>query len=378
MHILIAPDSFKENLTAYQVCNSIEKGINKVFPKANIEKIPMSDGGEGAIRLFEINKLGKIIHCPSLDPILRPIDSSYMIFNDNLTAWIELSKASGLDLLQNSEKNPLITSTYGTGLLIKDAINRGCNKIILGIGGSATNDGGSGILSALGFKLKNKNNVILPHGGGGLKALNKIEIPKKNNYKNISFKIACDVNNVLLGTNGATAIFSEQKGASEKDKILLEKNMETYASVIEKTFSKNIKKIIGGGAAGGTAAGMVGALNAKITNGFSIISEIINLEKKIKKTDLIITGEGKLDFQSLEGKVPLGIAQFGKKYNIPVICIAGSIESPLKNFYKLGFYGIFSIQDKPMSVSNSFKKSKYLIENCVIRILSFYKKILKI
>jgi len=376
MHILIAPDSFKENLSAAKVASAINAGVKASAPEATSQKIPMSDGGEGAIELLKTLKLGKIVACPSLDPLMRSINSEYFLFNDKKTAWIELSRAAGLGLLTKQERDPKITSTYGVGLLIKNAIEKGCKEIILGIGGSATNDAGSGLLSALGFKFLDLQNKILPQGGASLINLNRIEHPKTEELKEVSWTIACDVDNPLIGNNGAVAIYSKQKGASDKDMIILENSFCHFSALIETNYSKKIRDLKGGGSAGGIAAGMFGLLNIKIEKGFTLLSKLSNLEGAIKKADLIITAEGKIDGQTLHGKVPIGIASIAKKYNIPVVCIAGIIEPPLTALYEHGISGIFSIHQGPISTKESYVNSEVLIKNSTQRIIDFYKNIL--
>ncbi len=378
MHVLISPDSYKENIDANAVALAINSGIKTRAPKISTKLLPMSDGGEGAIELLQSLELGTKISCPTFDPLMRPIQSEYFLFKDKKKAWIELSKSAGIDLLKEKDKDPKKTTTYGVGVIINHAIKKGCKDIILGVGGSATNDGGTGLLSALGFNfLDNKNNSI-PYGGMGLNSLSKIDPIKNKKLKNISITIACDVDNPLLGSNGSVEVFSEQKGATKKDKIILERALKKFSLTVKKYFYKDISSLKGGGAAGGIAAGMFGILNSKIENGFSILSKLSNLENEIKKADLIITGEGKIDGQTINGKVPLGIAKIAKKYDKPVICIAGIIEPPIENLYKNGISGIFSIQQGPISKKKSFESSELLIKNCTERIIDFYKNLLQL
>tara|TARA_B100000900_G_scaffold414749_1_gene442315 strand:+ start:1820 stop:2956 length:1137 start_codon:yes stop_codon:yes gene_type:complete len=378
MNIIIAPDSFKESLDAKDVSTAIKKGVNKIYPQSKIQLVPISDGGEGALDIIVNSKLGKYIYSKSFDPLMRKINSKYVLFNDKKTAWIELSKSSGISLLKNSEKNPKLTTTYGTGILIKNAIERGCDKIIIGLGGSATNDGGTGILSALGFKFFDDKKNLLENGGGYLKQLKKIENTNKLDLKKIKFELACDVENKLLGKNGASHLYSPQKGARNLVDInILEDGLKNLSKIIKQKYKVDVSKVIGGGAAGGCGAGLHGILNATISSGFSLLSKIVELEKKIKYSDLVITGEGKIDSQSFYGKVPFQVAKIANKYKIPVICLSGSIDKKLKKFDDIGFSGLFSIQNEPISLKKSITKSKFLIENSTERILSFYKSVTK-
>ena len=378
MHVLISPDSYKENINAKAVALAINSGIKTRAPKFSTKLLPMSDGGEGAIELLESLNLGSRVLCSTFDPLMRPIESEYFLFKNKKSAWIELSKSAGIDLLKKKEKDPKKTTTYGVGILIKDAIEKGCKEIILGIGGSASNDAGTGLLSALGFNFLDNKNKAIAYGGKGLNSLDKINPLKIEKLKNISITIACDVNNPILGKNGSVEVFSEQKGASKKDKIILERGLKKFVITVKRYFHRDISLIKGGGAAGGVAAGMFGILNSKIENGFSILSKLSNLENEIKKSDLIITGEGKIDGQTINGKVPLGIAKIAKKYDKPVICITGAIEPPIENLYKSGITGIFSIQQGPNSKKKSFESSEVLIKNCTERIIDFYTNILKL
>ena len=378
MNIIIAPDSFKESLDAKDVSIAIKKGVKKIYPQSKIQLVPISDGGEGALDIIVNSKLGKYIYFKSFDPLMREINSKYVLFNDKKTAWIELSKSSGISLLKNNEKNPKLTTTYGTGILIKNAIERGCDKIIIGLGGSATNDGGTGILSALGFKFFDDKKKLLEDGGGYLKQLKKIENTTKLDLKKIKFELACDVENRLLGKNGASHLYSPQKGARNLVDInILEDGLKNLSKIIKQKYKVDVSKVIGGGAAGGCGAGLHGILNATISSGFSLLSKIVELEKKIKCSDLVITGEGKIDSQSFYGKVPFQVAKIANRYNIPVICLSGSIDRKLKKFEDIGFSGLFSIQNEPISLKKSITKSKFLIENSTERILSFYKSVTK-
>ena len=373
MKILIAPDSFKECLSANKVARSIAIGIKKINPNHNIEEIPISDGGEGAIEFLKKNCDGKAVEHETENAIGNKITSEYFKFRNSKTAWIELSQASGLSLIEEKNRNPGLTSTYGTGLSINHAIKSGCSDIILSLGGSATNDAGAGIFHALGGKLLDENNQQIERGCESLLKIKQIKTPKYLN--NINFQIAYDVSNPLLGINGASKTYSMQKGATLDQIEKLEKNIFHFSQIVKKDLKIDITKVKGGGSAGGTAAGLYGLLGAKLTNGFKLISEFVNLEEKVESSDIIFTAEGKLDYQSLNGKVPIELGKLAKKYKKILICLAGSIEPPYESFYKNGITAIFNIQNKPTSIGKSIKEAESQISDISSRVFSLFEKI---
>ena len=370
MNIVIAPDSFKECLTATEVSENIAKGILNINPNAKIKIFPISDGGEGLLESLVIPFGGKIISVNVKDPLERDINSQYGILKNSKTAVIELAKASGLELLDNNEKNPLITTTYGTGQLIKDALDRGCRKFLIGLGGSATNDGGSGIAKALGAKFLNNSNKELKLGGGYLNELNHIDLSNfDERIKDCDVKVACDVTNPLTGINGASFIYGAQKGGSSEDLKILDNNLKKYAKAVKSTLNKNIDTIAGAGAAGGSGAGLMAFLNAKLVNGIELILETLQIEEHVKKADLVITGEGKIDKQTLSGKTVSGISKMAKKHQVPVFVITGKIGEDIKEIYNTGVTAIFSIVNQPMELSIAIKNANSLIISCTENIM---------
>jgi glycerate kinase len=372
MRILIIPDSFKESLTANEVSQAIHRGIIDVLPNAEVVKIPFSDGGEGAIEVLMEYSNGELVHCITENALGEKCAGKYFLFKEKKAAWIELSQASGLAQINPEKRDILRASTYGTGLLIKDALSKGCKEIILGVGGSATNDGGAGIFEALGGQLLDHQGNKLERGGGSLNILESI-IPLSIS-KDIKWRVACDVKNKLLGNYGSTTVYGPQKGAGLDEVKLLEKSLAKFAKVLEKHFRRPITKIEGGGAAGGAAAGMHGFFNASLESGFSLLARMINLENKIKKADLIFTAEGRIDKQSTEGKLTGSVARLAKKNNVPVIGLAGSIEHPYSNMYNAGFSGIFSIQNGPLDMVYSKKNAAVLLTDTSARVLNLYIK----
>ena len=373
MKVVIAPDSFKGSLSALEVAKAIQKGVKNVDSRIETIIVPMADGGEGTVQSLIDATGGKIIELTVHDPLFREIKSFYGIMGDCVTAVIEIAAASGLPLLTLDERNPLKTTTYGTGELIKDALDRGCLKFIIGLGGSATNDGGCGMAQALGARLLDLNGRDIDPGGGGLSKLNSIDISGiDHRIKFASFIAACDVDNTLCGEKGASAVFGRQKGASEEDVISLDKNLGHFAQIVEKQFNINIKKIPGSGAAGGLGAGVMLFLNARMEKGIDIIIKATNLSEIVKNADLVITGEGMIDFQTAFGKTPFGVAQMAKKNNIPVIAISGSLGENYKSLYEKGFDGLFSLINRPMTLDEAIKNASVLVEESAENIIRFW------
>jgi len=347
--IVIAPDSFKGTMSSIEICDIVERGIKNIFPKAQTVKVPIADGGEGTVDAFLKAIGGTRINIKVKDPLMRDIDSFYGILDDKKTAVIEMAAASGLPLLSDEEKNPFLTSTYGTGQLILDALEKGCSRIILGLGGSATNDGGIGMAAALGVKFLDEKNNEIPLNGGGLKNLHRIDVSGKNpELEKCEIIAACDVDNPLHGVNGAAYVFSPQKGADEEMVRVLDNNLKHYADVIQNEFGINVQDIPGTGAAGGIGAALVAFMGAKLESGIKIVLDCVNFDSLIAGADLIITGEGKIDGQSLRGKVPIGIAERAVKQGVPVIAVVGNIGEDIDAVYDKGISAVFCTSRKPV------------------------------
>ena len=379
MRIVIAPDSFKECLSATKVAAAISEGIKRVVPEAEITCIPIADGGEGTVEALVAATSGKIVSTPSVDALNRPIQSFYGILGDGKTAVIEMAAASGIELLAPEERNPMITSTFGTGLLLKSAMEAGFTEIIIGIGGSATNDGGAGMAQALGFRLLDENDEPIGLGGGCLSQLHRIDSSNVHqNLQKVKITIASDVQNPLLGSSGATYIYGPQKGATPQMVETLEKNMNHFSEILLQEFGIDFSSIPGAGAAGGLGAGLMTFCKAEIIPGFELISSVTNLEKHIRNASLVITGEGKIDQQTAFGKTVSGVARLGQKYHVPVFALAGTVDEDLAELYKQGLTSAFSITNRPMNLEESKANAAQLIASTseqVMRLISGVEKV---
>ena len=363
MKIVIAPDSYKETLSAKEVANTIEAGFKKVFKNAEFIKVPLADGGEGTVRALVDATSGSIKKVCVKDPLQRDIEAYYGVLGDNKTAVIEMATASGLELLREDEKNPLETTTYGFGQLIKDAYEKGLRSFILGLGGSATNDCGIGMLQALGVRFYDNNKNELPIVAAKyIEKIDSFDISSLEKYKDINIEVACDVKNPLCGINGASFVFGKQKGADEKTIKVLDKSLEKFANLCEKSFNKKTKNIEGCGAAGGLGFALITFMNAKLKSGIDIVIQKVDLEKHIKDASLVITGEGKIDSQTIQGKTPIGVAKLAKKYGKQVIAIAGCTSNDYELVYDHGIDAVFDVTPISMPFETIKKDAKKNLE----------------
>jgi glycerate kinase len=374
MKVVIAPDSFKGSLSAKDVAENIKIGIERVYKDIEIQCIPMADGGEGTVQSLVDATGGKILSVKVKGPLLQEVDAFYGMLGDGKTAVIEMAAASGLPLIAEDQKNPMITTTYGTGELIKHALDMGCREIIIGIGGSATNDGGFGMAKALGVKFLDQEGKDIGHGGGSLSKLYKIdtaEMDKRIGACKIT--AACDVDNPLCGARGATYIFGPQKGAKGEMLEILDKNLQHYAEVIKATLGIDIMNCPGAGAAGGLGGGLMAFMNVTLQKGIDIVIETVKLETYMKDADLVITGEGMMDYQTQYGKTPYGVAKAAKKYNIPVVALVGQIGKNAAVLYEMGIDSIFSLVDGPMPLKEAIDRGADLLQDAAERIIRLYK-----
>lgn len=338
MKIVIAPDSFKESLSAHEAAQAIARGFAQVFPDADYVCVPMADGGEGTAAALLAAGGGQWRETTVEDPLGRPITARYALLPDG-TAVMETAAASGLHLLANDERNPLLTSTYGTGQMMADAVAHGAGHIIIGIGGSATNDAGAGMAQALGFRLQDAQGRDLPRGGQALAHLAQISAPADFPAQ---VTVACDVNNPLCGENGASAVFGAQKGATPAMIGTLNAALARFADVLEAHgYAIGARDAPGSGAAGGLGYALRTLLRARLLPGVEMVMQAAQLAEKIADADLVITGEGKMDGQTAFGKVPLGVLTLAKRRNIPVIALAGSVGEDIAQLQQHGFAAIF-------------------------------------
>ena len=368
MKIVIAPDSFKGSLTALQVAGAIEVGLRRVFPNAAIEKVPMADGGEGTVQSLVDATNGEILNARVLDPLGNPIKAEYGVLGDGFTAVIEMAAASGLTLVPLDKRNPCVTTTYGTGELIRAALAHGCRKLIIGIGGSATNDGGAGMAQALGAKLLTTNGKQIGPGGGSLATLSSIDLSELDpRIAETETVVACDVNNPLTGKQGASHVYGPQKGATPEMIEVLDANLAHFDKIVQRDLSKSVGNVQGAGAAGGLGAGLMAFLNASLKSGIEIVTEATKLSKRFADADLVITGEGQINFQTVFGKTPVGVAKVAKTHNIPVIAIAGSIADNSDGVYDAGIDAMIDIVPEPMPLETAIENATPLIETAAER-----------
>lgn len=357
MKIVISIDSLKGSLTSIEAANAIKKGILSVDNKSDVVIMPLADGGEGTVEALVQGMNGEEKVISVTGPINEKVNATYGILKETNTAIIEMAQASGLPLVPAELRNPLNTTTYGVGEIIKEAIEKGCRNFIVGIGGSATNDCGVGMLQALGFEFYDENDNLVGLGGKVLKQIKRIKTDNKlKELDECNFKIACDVNNPLYGENGAAYIYGPQKGATKEIVKELDKGLKNFAEVVKKDLGKDIAHIEGAGAAGGLGFGFLGFLNSKLESGIKIILDEIKLEEVVKDADIVITGEGRLDNQTAMGKAPIGVAKLAKKHGAKVIAIAGCTTTDAVKCNEEGIDAYFSIVNKAMTIDEAMKK----------------------
>jgi glycerate kinase len=380
MKIILAPDSFKENLTSLQVAAALEKGVKRVLPNALCVKVPMADGGEGTVQSLVDGTGGKFLRKKVTGPAGNKVSARYGMLADGETAVIEMAEASGLHLVSGKTQNPLKTTTYGTGELMLDAVKRGAKTIIIGIGGSATNDGGVGMAQALGIRFLNKQGrEISERGAGGM--INKIASIDMTGLdpliKKTKVIVACDVNNPLCGKKGASHVFGPQKGATAAMVKTLDANLKHLGAIIKKDLKKNVINVKGAGAAGGLGAGLLAFTKARMKSGVDIVIEATELNKHLKGADLVITGEGRVDFQTAFGKTPSGVAKAARKNRVPTVAIGGGITDDANGVFQHGIDGLESACARDMSLEVAISHSKAHLTNAaerVIRLILIGKK----
>ncbi len=354
MKVLIAIDSFKGSISSLKGSEAISLGIQDIYPDANILPLPLADGGEGTVETLVQATGGNLVNKEVMGPLKEKVDAIYGILGDGKTAVIEVAAACGLPLVPNNERNPLITTTYGVGELISDAIEKGCREFVIGLGGSATNDAGIGMLQALGFRFLNEEKEEVGLDARSLRDIWSIDLSQiHSKLKECTFRVACDVNNPLYGPDGASHVFGPQKGATPEMIKQLDEGMRHFAEIVNYDLDKDIHNISGAGAAGGLGAAFAGFLNAQLQSGIELVLDIIEMDKKMQDVDFVITGEGKLDGQTSMGKAPLGVAQLARKHSIPTIALAGGVSKETATLNEMGITSYFSIVNAPMSLDEA-------------------------
>lgn len=375
MKFVIAPDSFKESLTALEVATAIETGFKRVFPDADYVKLPMADGGEGTVQSLVDATQGKLIECEVTAPLGDKVKSFFGLSGDGKTAIIEMAAASGLHLVPPEKRNPLLTTSYGTGELIKLALDLGVESFILGIGGSATNDGGVGMLQALGMQCLDSQDKPIGFGGAELANIVKIDVQQLDpRLQQVHIEVACDVNNPLCGECGASAIFGPQKGATPEMVKQLDAALSHFAEIAERDCGKQIRDQAGAGAAGGMGGGLLLLPSVQLKAGIQIVLERLHLIDYVKDADVVITGEGRIDAQSIMGKTPIGVARTAKQFNKPVIAIAGCLREDYDVVFDHGIDAVFPIIHQLSDLSDILKQGEQnLISTAqnVARVLAF-------
>lgn len=365
MKIAIAPNAFKGSLTASEAAACIERGLRKTLRGLSVVKIPMADGGDGTMLAIVAATGGTSVTCKVADPVGHKIRSSFGITGDGQTAVIEMALASGLALLKPQERNPMLTTSRGTGELIRAALDRRVHEIIIGIGGSATNDGGMGLTRALGVRFLDARNRELPDRGGALVHLARIDVSGLDaRLKHTTISVACDVNNPLCGPRGAAQVYGPQKGATPAMVKRLDAGLKRLAAVLHENLGVKVADLPGAGAAGGVGAGLVAILNARMCPGVDVVTRAIGLEHKLDGCDLVITGEGRLDGQTGFGKAPAGVARIARKLGIPVIAICGSLGPDAGKAHAAGIAAFFSALEESVAEAELPKRGPGMLERC--------------
>lgn len=374
MRIVVAPDSYKGSVSALGVAQAMERGILRVFPGADVRKIPIADGGEGTVEALVTATSGQMRETVVTGPLGEPLSAAWGILGDGKTAVIEMAAASGLPLLAKEQRNPLVATTYGTGELVRAALDAGLRKIIIGIGGSATNDGGTGFARALGVRFIDADGKDLPEGGAALAQLHGIDTRQLDRrLLETEITVACDVDNPLCGPRGASAVFGPQKGATPAMVAELDAALAHFAACAEQATGRAVANLAGAGAAGGLGAGLMFFTPAKLRPGVEIVLDAVGFADVVSQAAFVITGEGRTDFQTAYGKAPVGVAKVAKRFELPVFCLSGGLGEGADDVLAQGIDAVMSICDKPMSLEECMSAGDALIEAGTIRLCRVIK-----
>ncbi|EGR0364716.1 glycerate kinase [Vibrio cholerae] len=360
MKVVIAPDSFKESLTAKQVCDAIQAGLARVWHDAKFVAIPVADGGEGTVQSLVDATQGRLVEVKVMGPQGKRVEAFYGMLGDNQTAVIEMAAASGLHHVPVAQRDPKLTTSFGTGELIRHALDQGVTKLIIGLGGSATNDGGVGMLAALGARFTNADGDPIQLTGGGLRELIHIDLQDFDpRLQNCDILVACDVNNPLCGDKGASAVFGPQKGATPEDVQLLDGALRQFGLLTEKVTGKMVLESAGAGAAGGMGAALLAYTQARLRPGIEIVLETVQLAHQVSDADLVITGEGRIDSQTVHGKTPMGVAKVAKRFDVPVLALCGCTGDNYQAVYQCGIDAVFAAVPRAMLLEDALKESDF-------------------
>lgn len=359
MKVVVAIDSFKGSMSSYDLGEAIEKGIHKVYRDAEVKKVPIADGGEGTVEALVEGTGGRFVDIEVNGPLMKPVTARYGIMGNGKTAVMEMAAASGLPLVETDERDPSKTTTFGTGEMIKDAIGKGCREFLVGIGGSATNDAGLGMMQALGYKFSDKDGKELGAGGEIMEQVAEIDATgAMAELAECEFLIACDVDNPFYGPRGAAHVYGRQKGADDAMIETLDHGLKTLAATLKEKLGKDVAEMPGAGAAGGLGGGFVAFLNGKLEPGIDIVLKEVDLASEIQGADFVITGEGRIDFQSVMGKAPTGVSKMCKAHGIPVIAIAGCVADDADATHDYGIEALFSTINYPVSLEEAMDHDK--------------------
>lgn len=367
--ILIAPDSFKHSLTANAAAELMARGLRRALPEADLPVLPIADGGNGTLDAFLTQGGQRVTVSDVYDPLMRPIAAEYGLVDNGNSAIIEMALASGLELIATEQRDPMTATTYGTGQLMQHALDQGATRFIVGMGGSATVDGGAGCLRALGVHLLNGNSESIPHGGGGLADLTQIDTTGLDSrWQDVEVIIASDVENPTLGNNGAAAVFGPQKGATPEQVNVLEENLRHFFTVTRDTLGVDVLNVPGGGAAGAFSAGLMAFLGARIVSGIDLILDHAGFEAHLQDADLVVTGEGQMDTQTVQGKGPIGVARLARQYDVPTVAIVGGLNADDALLHDAGIQAILPIVTAPMSLDEALSRADELVERAALRL----------
>ena len=374
MRIIVAPDSFKGSVSALGVAEAMERGIHAVFPEADVIKVPIADGGEGTVEALVAATAGRLMHTRVRGPMGEPLNAHWGVSGDGSTAFIEMASASGLPLVPKERRDPRIASTFGTGELMKAALDAGLRRLVVGIGGSATNDGGTGMARALGARFLDAEGRDLPEGGAALARLARIDLSGLDpRLAEASILVACDVDNPLCGPRGASAVYGPQKGATPEMVAELDGALTVLATVATAVTGRDIALSPGAGAAGGLGAGLLFFTPASLRPGVSIVLETTGFETLIQDVDLVLTGEGRTDFQTAMGKAPVGVAEVARRHGVPVICLSGGLGDGADEVLDLGIDALVSTVPQPMTLEACMNQGATLVEAAAARVCRLLK-----